>query len=58
LVRLKEITPTSLKFSVSCWVNDINKAGSAQDELLQEIHQSLDNAGIRYPQKKDSGTES
>jgi small-conductance mechanosensitive channel len=58
LVRLKEITPTSLKFSVSCWVNDINKAGSAQDELLQKIHLSLDNAGIRYPEKKDFGTES
>jgi small-conductance mechanosensitive channel len=53
MIRLKEITPSSLKFKVSCWLGDIGMANLVQHELLQKIHQKLDESGISYPRKKD-----
>ncbi len=52
-VRLREITPVSLRFSVSCWVNDIAAAGPVQHDVLKKIHQAFDASGVKYPRKKD-----
>jgi small-conductance mechanosensitive channel len=53
-VRLQEITPNALVFTVYCWVSDIIKAKAAQHTLLLRIHQALDAAGIRYPRKREA----
>ncbi|MCU0382324.1 MAG: mechanosensitive ion channel, partial [Chitinophagaceae bacterium] len=53
MVRLKEITSSSLKFKVSCWLGDIGMANLVQHELLQKIHRKLDESGISYPRRKD-----
>jgi small-conductance mechanosensitive channel len=53
-VRLREITPNALVFTVYCWVNDIIKGRTAQNNLLLRIHEALESAGIKYPRKRES----
>jgi small-conductance mechanosensitive channel len=53
-VRLQEISSTALVFTVYCWVNDIIKGRTAQNNLLLRIHQALHDAGIKYPRKRDA----
>ncbi len=54
-VTLKEILPGALSFSVDCWINDISKSGVVRNELLKNIHQSLQEGGITYPKNKEQG---
>jgi small-conductance mechanosensitive channel len=50
-VTLSEIMPNALEFSVDCWVSDISKSALARNELLKNIHLSLQEGGISFPQK-------
>jgi len=50
-VTLNEIRPNALEFSVDCWVSDITKSVLTRNELLKNIHLSLQEGGISFPQK-------
>jgi small-conductance mechanosensitive channel len=50
-VTLSEIRPNALAFSVDCWVSDITKSALIRNELLKNIHSSLQEGGISFPQK-------
>jgi small-conductance mechanosensitive channel len=51
VIRIEEISPSALKFSVSCWINDIVKAKAIKSDLLRQIHQSLEEAKIDFPKR-------
>jgi small-conductance mechanosensitive channel len=55
IARLSEISSGSLHFTISCWVSDIMRAGTAKNEVLQQIHRSFDEANIRYPKRHSKG---
>lgn len=48
-VTLNEIKPNALDFSVNCWVSDITKSALTRNELLKNIHLSLQEGLISYP---------
>jgi small-conductance mechanosensitive channel len=50
-VTLSEIKPNALDFAVDCWVSDITKSALTRNELLKNIHLSLQEGGISFPQK-------
>jgi small-conductance mechanosensitive channel len=52
-VTLKEIKSGALCFSVNCWINDISKSGVVRNELLKNIHLSLQEGGITYPKNSE-----
>jgi len=50
-VTLTDIKPNALDFTVNCWVSDIFKSAQTRNELLKNIHLSLQDGGISFPQK-------
>lgn len=50
-VHLQEITPQFMRFSVSCWINNITESGQLKSELLKKIHTKMEEAGVRYMKK-------
>ncbi|HEX5668682.1 MAG TPA: mechanosensitive ion channel domain-containing protein, partial [Chitinophagaceae bacterium] len=50
-VQLQEIAPLFMRFSVSCWINNITESGQLKSELLKKIHLRMDEAGVVYPRK-------
>jgi potassium efflux system protein len=47
-VNIQAFQPTAVEIKVMWWIPDLTKAGSARSELMQQVYESLNAAGVAF----------